>query len=54
MAVDIGIPDILVLFHLCGDHADHPDNAKDMVGVLMSDENMVDVGHVHIHLFKDA
>ena len=27
MAVNIGISVILILFHLCGDHADHPDDA---------------------------
>ena len=45
MTVDAKLAFIFSFFHGSGDHAHHPDNAKDVVGVLMGDENVVDMSH---------
>ena len=42
VTVNVGVPDILVLFHLCCDHADHLDDAEYMVCVGVGHENVVD------------
>ena len=42
------------LFHLRSDHAYHPHNAENVVCVLMSDKNMMNLCERNLHLIQDA